>query len=117
MLEQAAKRNARAIQRGVVELMLGSAESLPFEDETFDKVLAVNSFQVWANPASGLHEIWRVLKPGAKTALGFTVHLGQPSKGITDEFLNTDFTGVNLVKRDGSVRSVVGIKGGVVSGC
>jgi ubiquinone/menaquinone biosynthesis C-methylase UbiE len=35
------------IERGRVDLRHGSVESLPFEDNTFDKTLAINSMQVW----------------------------------------------------------------------
>jgi SAM-dependent methyltransferase len=37
MVEQARARNATAVQSGLVELRLGSVESLPFDDDSFDK--------------------------------------------------------------------------------
>jgi ubiquinone/menaquinone biosynthesis C-methylase UbiE len=59
-------------------------EKLPFDDNTFDKALAINSMQLWPDPAAGLREIRRVVKPGARVALGFTPHSGQPNKGLTE---------------------------------
>src|SRR5262245_24338676 len=40
MVEQARARNAAAVQSGRVEVRRGSVESLPFEDNSFDKALA-----------------------------------------------------------------------------
>src|SRR2546422_6762884 len=74
MVEQAAARNAKAIKSGHVDLKYGSAESLPFEDNTFDKVLAINSMQVWTDAAAGLREIRRVMKTGGRMARGFIPH-------------------------------------------
>jgi ubiquinone/menaquinone biosynthesis C-methylase UbiE len=86
MVEQARARNAAAIESGHVDLRRGSVESLPFDDDAFDKALAVNSMQVWPDPAAGLREMRRVMKPGAKVALGFTPYSGQPNKGLTEMF-------------------------------
>jgi ubiquinone/menaquinone biosynthesis C-methylase UbiE len=55
---------------------------LLFEDETFDKALAINSMQVWADAKAGLREIRRVLKSGGRVALGFTRYSGQPKAGL-----------------------------------
>src|SRR5262245_29932911 len=46
MLEQASARNAAEIQGKHVDLKCGSVESLPFNDDSFDKVVAINSMQV-----------------------------------------------------------------------
>src|SRR5262249_13494696 len=72
MLEQARARNATAIQHGRVDLRRGSAENLPFDDNSFDKALAINSIQVWPDAVAGLREVRRVLRPGGRVALGFT---------------------------------------------
>jgi ubiquinone/menaquinone biosynthesis C-methylase UbiE len=53
MVEQAIARNATAIKEGRVELRRGSVEDLPFDDDTFDKALAINSMQVWPDPITG----------------------------------------------------------------
>ena len=56
MVKQATARNAEAIERGVVDLRHGSVEKLPFEDSTFDAVVAINSMQVWPDVTAGLRE-------------------------------------------------------------
>ncbi|HXF61496.1 MAG TPA: methyltransferase domain-containing protein [Caldilineaceae bacterium] len=71
MVEQARARNAQAIAAGRVELHQGSADRLPFTDNSFDKALSINSIQIWPDPAAGLREIHRVLKPRGRLALGF----------------------------------------------
>ena len=45
MVRQAAARNAEALRNRRVDLRYGSAERLPFADQTFDKALAINSMQ------------------------------------------------------------------------
>lgn len=47
MVRQAAARNASSLRNAKVDLRHGSIERLPFADETFDKVFAINSMQVW----------------------------------------------------------------------
>jgi ubiquinone/menaquinone biosynthesis C-methylase UbiE len=69
MIAQAGTRNARAIQDGRVELRLGSASALPYQDTTFDKVFSVNSFQFWPEPLATLAEIRRTMKPNGLIAI------------------------------------------------
>lgn len=92
MVEQATVRNARAIEAGQIDLRQGSVERLPFQDETFDSALAVNSMQVWPDAVAGLQEIRRVMKPGGKIALAFTRHSGQPKSGLTDTLTAANFS-------------------------
>ena len=37
--------------------------ALPFADQQFDKVLSIHTFYFWSDPARGVAEIFRVLKP------------------------------------------------------
>jgi uncharacterized glyoxalase superfamily protein PhnB len=76
MVEQARRRNATGIEAGRIDLRHGSVESLPFDDNRFDKVVAINSMQVWPDALAGLREIGRVMKPGGKIALCFTPYSG-----------------------------------------
>ncbi|MFI5336731.1 MAG: class I SAM-dependent methyltransferase [Opitutales bacterium] len=69
MLRQARRRNAKAIRRGRVELILGSAEALPRFAERFDKVFAVNVYMFWEAPEAVLRGLRSVMKPGAVIAL------------------------------------------------
>jgi ubiquinone/menaquinone biosynthesis C-methylase UbiE len=69
MVAQASKRNTAAIRSGRVILQQGSESPLPFENNKFNKVFAVNSMQFWSNPMAGLQEVMRVLKPAGRIAI------------------------------------------------
>ncbi|MDP6856140.1 MAG: class I SAM-dependent methyltransferase [Candidatus Thalassarchaeaceae archaeon] len=47
----------------------GTAESLPFEDSSFDAVCSLFSFRDWYDKKAGLSEALRVLKPGGKLVI------------------------------------------------
>ncbi|BAY19935.1 hypothetical protein NIES21_58050 (plasmid) [Anabaenopsis circularis NIES-21] len=100
MVEQATARNMAEIEMGLVDLRQGSVESLPFEDNKFDKVLAVNSMQVWPDAVFGLREVRRVMKVGGRIALGFTSYSGQSSTGLTQILTTAGFTQARLVETD-----------------
>jgi ubiquinone/menaquinone biosynthesis C-methylase UbiE len=97
MVEQARARNAGAVLNRRVELRRGSVDSLPYERNTFDAALTINSFQVWQNAVAGLREIHGVMKPGGRVALGFTPYSGQSKKGLMEMLAIADFTSVQIV--------------------
>lgn len=101
MVGQAIAQNAAAVERGLVDLRQGSVESLPFEGNTFDVALAINSMQVWSDVAAGLREIRRVLKTGGRIALGFTPYSGQSRAGLTEILSAADFAEARLVDVEG----------------
>lgn len=100
MMKLATARNAAAISSGKVELRLGSVEALPFNSDTFDKALAINSMQVWPDAVAGLHETRRVLKPGGRVALGFTRYAGQSKEGLTAVLTAAGFADAHVVDID-----------------
>jgi ubiquinone/menaquinone biosynthesis C-methylase UbiE len=85
MVEQAQARNAVAVESGHVDLRQGSVGNLPFDNNCFDKAVAINSMQVWPDALAGLREMLRVTKPGGRIALGFTPYLGQPNRGLKEK--------------------------------
>lgn len=52
-----------------VEFLQAEAESLPFENDSFDVVVSTFSMHHWWNPPAAIREIRRVLKPGGKFVL------------------------------------------------
>lgn len=71
MLEQAGRRNSRAIAAGRVALHLASVDTMPALGAPFDKVFAVNVYQFLSAPVDMLRTISGVMKPGA--TIGLTV--------------------------------------------
>jgi ubiquinone/menaquinone biosynthesis C-methylase UbiE len=67
MAKRLPKRAAEA--RVPVEIVSGSAESLPFADETFDAAVVTFVLCSVDEPAAVLAEIRRVLKPGGRLVL------------------------------------------------
>ncbi len=47
-----------------VALVAGDAESLPFDAARFDIVVSSSSLHYWQDPAAGLRELARVVRPG-----------------------------------------------------
>jgi SAM-dependent methyltransferase len=69
MVQQARRRNARAVACGLVDLRLGSAEHLPDLGGRFDKVFGVNVFMFWKDPLPVLAGLRAVMEPGATIGL------------------------------------------------
>ena len=88
---------ARPRRARSVDLRYGSVERLPFADETFDKVFAINSMQVSQDVGTGLREIWRVLKPSGSVALCFTVNSGQSKDRVVGSLTTAGFAQERMV--------------------
>jgi ubiquinone/menaquinone biosynthesis C-methylase UbiE len=69
MVEQAARLNRHAIRHGKVELRVGEASQLPYQDESFDRIFCVNVIYFWPTPEQELAQMYRVARPGAKLAI------------------------------------------------
>ena len=65
----ARRTNQRLIDLGRVEIRQASVSALPFADDTFDLVTAVETHFWWEDPAAGMRESLRVLKPGGRMAI------------------------------------------------
>jgi len=76
-------------ERGLTDVRLGSAETLPFEDGSFDLVTALDVVEHLDDDAAALREIHRVLRPGGKLLMTVPAH----------PFLWGDQDEVNLHKR------------------
>lgn len=111
--------NAGDIRSGKMEVLEASVERLPFENEKFDKIVTVESFYFWPDPAENLKEVLRVLKKGGTFLLVADIyqkeglrqevlenieryHLFNPSREDFERlFLQAGFSEVQLHTKDG----------------
>lgn len=100
MLQQAQKRNAAAIATGRVELRQGdvSALPLPYNDDTFTKVFAVNVIYFLKDPLGVLNEFRRVMKPGRRLALYMVAKAEMAKSKITQTGIFTTYTSEEVVR-------------------
>jgi ubiquinone/menaquinone biosynthesis C-methylase UbiE len=96
MLEMAHRRNRALIEAGRMEIRLGSAEELPFDDAMFDKAMTMNSLHLWPNPVAGLKEIKRILRPGGRIAVAFTRFSYTSADKFESQLLDAGFRDVSL---------------------
>lgn len=68
-VEAARRTNRRAIAEGRVTVQEASVTALPFPNDQFDLVTAVETHFWWSDPPAGMREILRVLKPGGRLAI------------------------------------------------
>jgi ubiquinone/menaquinone biosynthesis C-methylase UbiE len=71
MLKRGNKSFRELISKGKVEIKEGSVSKIPFEDNQFEKVSTVNTIFFWPEPAVGMMEIIRVLKPKGRLVLTY----------------------------------------------
>jgi arsenite methyltransferase len=71
MVEMARARLRHWVDSDLLELSLGSVESLPYPDETFDRACTVHTTYFWPDLGKGLAELQRVMCPGGRLVLGF----------------------------------------------
>lgn len=90
------RTNAALIAAGRVDIRQGDVSHLPYPDDTFDVVTAVETHYYWPNPVEDLREIRRVLKPGGRLVLiaeaykseGYAVVTGLVMKLLRAKYLS-----------------------------
>ena len=70
------RTNAQWIEAGRVEIRRASVSQLPFPDNTFNVITAVETHYFWPDLPADVHEVLRVLKPGGTFALIAEVYKG-----------------------------------------
>lgn len=103
MCEEANKNNEDLTRQGKVRFMCANAQNMPFDDESFDIVIALNTIYFWNPIESYLNEIKRVIKKGGSLLIGY-----RPKKIMENlPFINEGFTLLEPI----DVRNVLGICG------
>ena len=106
-----------------VFVTLGSAEKLPYEDEKFDLVTAVETVYFWPNLPNCLREVHRVLKSGGKFAIlvevvdsdskwtnvveGMTAYSPEDLKRLLDE---AGLTQTEIHRKKPTYATIIGVK-------
>lgn len=83
--EALARGLATARQREVADRLLavvGKAEALPLPDNSVDLLVSRGSIFFWTDPAQGLREVRRVLRPGGTAYIGGGAGSGYPPDAV-----------------------------------
>src|SRR4051794_9657307 len=67
MLDQSPHQLARSRSKPALEAcprVLGDAEDLPFENDSFDRYVSAGSIEYWPDPQRGIAEAYRVVRAG-----------------------------------------------------
>jgi demethylmenaquinone methyltransferase/2-methoxy-6-polyprenyl-1,4-benzoquinol methylase len=83
-----------------IELLHGDSENIPFEENKFDAVTVAFGVRNFENLESGLHEIYRVLKPGGMVVV---LEFSKPAKFPFKQVYNFYFK--LILPRIGSILS------------
>lgn len=70
MIKESERINASLIRERKASFILTEANHLPFENNSFDKILTVNTMYFWDDPSTTLAEFSRVLKPKGLLVVG-----------------------------------------------
>lgn len=73
---QRARRASSAM--GNAEFVVGSVDAIPREPNSFDKVISVESSYYWPDPAAGIREIFRVLRPRGSASILINYYRDNP---------------------------------------
>lgn len=74
--------------------VVGVAEKMPFPDNAVDLLVSRGSIFFWEDPAQGLREVYRVLRPGGKAYIGGGAGSSYP-KWATDKLIEGRIENLN----------------------
>lgn len=85
MVDEAIRFNAALVAAGQASFHLASAERMPFNDSSFDRVFSIGVMHFWKEPLAPLQEIHRVMRPGS-FAISGALDLRSPPQFARPEF-------------------------------
>jgi len=75
---------ARGIADPRMEFRLAAPESLPFDDASFDLVVAAAGVLTWRDPAAGLAELARVVSDGGRVVVAERARAGRTVRELLE---------------------------------
>jgi ubiquinone/menaquinone biosynthesis C-methylase UbiE len=99
-VEASTKMNAKAIASGRVEIHSGSVSQLPFPDNTFDLVTAIETHFWWPDLPNDMGEVFRVTKHGGTVLLVAEVYKGAGTEVSRILERRADATGLLMLSSD-----------------
>jgi ubiquinone/menaquinone biosynthesis C-methylase UbiE len=85
----AKRRFSKHIDSGRADFRQGDVEELPFHASAFHKVCTVNTVYFWTSLEAGFGEIYRVLKPRGRIAVGFLPKELMDRMGMPEDIFTT----------------------------
>ena len=100
MVNLACSINRNLINKGKADFRYGNASSLPWRDNEFSAIVAIETFFFWPEPDKSLKEILRVLMPGGRFVLEMSYNkedgLDYTSGEITSLLKNSGFDDIAI---------------------
>lgn len=79
------------------KFQLYDGKNIPFENESFDKIMTVNTIYFWENPVDFLNEIYRVLKEHGSFVLTFAKKDFMKTLPFTSDFKLYNYEDIELL--------------------
>ena len=98
-VEKSKKLNKNNIMCGKASILQSAVSSLPFEDNKFDVITAVETYYFWPDKLNDLKEVYRVLKSGGKLLLVFEMVKSEEEPHKWDNVEKS--LGIEAVSKDG----------------
>jgi len=85
----AKRRFSKHVKSGRADFRQGTVEALPFGASAFNKVCTVNTVYFWTSLEAGFAEMYRVLKPQGRVAVGFLPKERMDQMGMPEDIFTT----------------------------
>ena len=92
------RRLRERIDAGTAELVLGDAETLPWDEGRFSALASLNCLKFVAHPDRALAEMHRVLRPGGRLAILVDTPAPAPTSGTVDAFGQRQWSSVEIAR-------------------
>ena len=111
MHQLASERNKDSIASGKINIIKGTVQNLPFDDDYFNGAVAMDNMHFWSEPLSGLIELKRVLLPGSNLVCSFTPHSGGNIHGWEKRFETAGYVDFKIFETSRGICIVAKVPG------